>query len=52
MALKDDAFGLVRTSFMIVALYLVLRYAAGARGIIGAATNGWVNLVKALQGPR
>lgn len=41
---------LVKTVFFLVALYLVLVYAGGARRVIAAGSQGFIGLVKALQG--
>jgi hypothetical protein len=48
--IKDDFLGLVKTSFFIAALYLLLTRAAGAKAIIGATTTGWTGVLKALEG--
>lgn len=42
--------GLVRLSFILVALYLVLRYGAQSRRLLGTAFGGWRGLVTDLQG--
>ena len=41
---------LVKISFVIAALYLVLRFGAQSRGLIVAGGSTWANLVKTLQG--
>lgn len=41
---------LVKLSFFVAALYLVLRYGAQSKGIITAGGSTWARLVRTLQG--
>lgn len=48
--MQKDLVGLVRTSFGLVALYLVVRNFGGAVAVFKAGGTVWANVIKALQG--
>jgi hypothetical protein len=50
MTMANKFFGLIGTSFGLVALYLVLTNAFGAEKVLRAAGDTYVGAIKALQG--
>lgn len=48
--MTDDLTDLAKTSFALVALYLVLKNAGGGSQILSAGGKTYIGIVKALQG--